>query len=58
MTLLAVLILDVDSGLGVAVGWSFLTIVLRTQRPDVNVLGRAPHTDIYKRIDIYKSVRR
>ncbi|OQV17022.1 Pendrin [Hypsibius exemplaris] len=55
VSLLAVVLLDVDIGLGVAVGWSLLTVVFRTQRPDVSVLGRALHTDIYKRIDVYKS---
>ncbi|OQV19501.1 putative Solute carrier family 26 member 6 [Hypsibius exemplaris] len=56
ISLLAVVILDVDIGLAVAVGWSLLTVVLRTQRPDVPVLGRALHTDIYRRVDYYKSV--
>ncbi|OQV19511.1 Solute carrier family 26 member 6 [Hypsibius exemplaris] len=56
ISLLAVVILDVDIGLAVAVGWSLLTVVLRTQRPDVPILGRALHTDIYRRVDDYKSV--
>ncbi|OQV13612.1 Solute carrier family 26 member 6 [Hypsibius exemplaris] len=56
ISLLAVVILDVDIGLALAVGWSLLTVVLRTQRPDVPILGRALHTDIYRRVNDYKSV--
>ncbi|XP_055336026.1 solute carrier family 26 member 10-like isoform X2 [Paramacrobiotus metropolitanus] len=55
VTLGGVLLTDIDLGLGIAVGWSLLTVVFRTQRPDVSVLGRALGTEIYKRIDVYKS---
>ncbi|GAV09781.1 hypothetical protein RvY_19266 [Ramazzottius varieornatus] len=55
VSLLAVILLDVDIGLAAAVGWSLLTVVFRTQVPDVPVLGRALGTDIYKRADVYKS---
>ncbi|OQV17037.1 Sulfate transporter [Hypsibius exemplaris] len=55
VSLLAVVFLDVDSGLGVGVGYSLLTVILRTQRPEVGLLGRVPQTDIYKRVDSYKS---
>lgn len=57
VALLAVLLLDVDSGLLVGLSYSLLTVILRTQRPEVGLLGRVPQTDIYKRLDSYKSVR-
>ena len=57
VSLLAVILLDVDIGLAAAVGWSLLTVVFRTQVPDVSLLGRALGTDIYKRADVYKSVK-
>ncbi|GAV08961.1 hypothetical protein RvY_18577 [Ramazzottius varieornatus] len=55
VALLAVLLLDVDSGLLVGLSYSLLTVILRTQRPEVGLLGRVPQTDIYKRLDSYKS---
>ncbi|XP_055336088.1 solute carrier family 26 member 6-like [Paramacrobiotus metropolitanus] len=55
VSFLAVIILDVDSGLGIGVGYSLLTVIFRTQRPEIGLLGRVPQTDIYKRIDSYRT---
>lgn len=52
VSFLAVIILDVDLGLGIGVVFSLLTIVFRTQWPYVCLLGRIPCTDIYKNINL------
>ncbi|XP_055346632.1 pendrin-like [Paramacrobiotus metropolitanus] len=49
------IILDVDLGLAVGVGWSIATVMLRLQKPKVGPLGRLPGTDIYRRADVYPS---
>ncbi|XP_078732227.1 prestin-like [Lampetra fluviatilis] len=51
VTWLAVLLLNVDLGLGVAVAFSLMTIVYRTQRPDCKLLGRIPNTELYRPLD-------
>ncbi|OQV23680.1 Solute carrier family 26 member 6 [Hypsibius exemplaris] len=50
-----VLILDVDLGLYIGVGWAIMTVMLRLQKPKVGPLGRLPGTDIYRRTDVYKT---
>ncbi|OWA54520.1 Solute carrier family 26 member 6, partial [Hypsibius exemplaris] len=50
---LGVVILDVDIGLAVGVGWAIATVMLRLQKPKVGPLGRLPGTDIYRRTDVY-----
>ncbi|GAU96812.1 hypothetical protein RvY_08199 [Ramazzottius varieornatus] len=52
---LGVLILDVDLGLAVGIGWGVMTIMLRLQKPKVGQLGRLPGTDIYRRTDVYQT---
>nr|AKN21605.1 slc26a-1 [Schmidtea mediterranea] len=52
VTFMAVIILDVDLGLGIGVMFSLITIVFRTQWPYVCLLGRIPCTDIYKNINL------
>ena len=54
---MGVLILDVDLGLYVGVGWAIMTVMLRLQKPKVGAIGRLPGTDIYRRTDVYKTVR-
>lgn len=56
VTFLATVGLDVDYGLCIGFVFSLLTIVLRTQSPHCSLLGRIPHTDIYKDILVYKDV--
>jgi len=57
VTFTAAVILDVDLGLMVGVIFSLLTVIFRTQRPHTCVLGRLPHTDIYKDVTVYNSVQ-
>ncbi|XP_037384558.1 solute carrier family 26 member 6 isoform X2 [Talpa occidentalis] len=47
VTFVATVLLDLDFGLGVAVGFSLLLVVVRTQLPRYSVLGQVPDTDIY-----------
>ncbi|XP_067927972.1 prestin-like isoform X2 [Watersipora subatra] len=57
VTWLAVVILDVDLGLGVGVVFGLLTVVFRTQYPNTTILARVPHTDLYKDKGIYPTVQ-
>ena len=56
MTLLAVVLLGVDIGLFVGIGFAFLTVVLRTQLTQFALSGNVTGTEIYKNLDIYSSV--
>lgn len=54
---LAVLILDVDYGIGIGVAYSIMTVMFRLQKPKVRGLGRMPGTDLYKPLEVYAGVR-
>lgn len=54
---LATVLLDVDLGLLVAVIFGIITIVGRSQRPYVCLLGRIPDTDIYRDINVYQEAK-
>ncbi|XP_013411867.1 solute carrier family 26 member 6-like [Lingula anatina] len=56
VTFLGVVILNVDYGLMIGVGFSLLTVVFRTQWPYTCLYGRVPHSDIYRDSNIYKAV--
>ncbi|XP_064607469.1 prestin-like [Liolophura sinensis] len=53
----ATVLLDVDMGLGVGVLFSFLTVLWRTQLAYACVLGRVPHTDLYRDVKVYKAAQ-
>uniref|UniRef100_H2YR89 STAS domain-containing protein n=1 Tax=Ciona savignyi TaxID=51511 RepID=H2YR89_CIOSA len=57
VTLLSVLILGVDIGLLAGVGFSMLTVILRTQRPRWEVLGNVAGTDVYRSRKGYASAQ-
>ena len=48
--------LGVDLGLLVAVLYSLITVILRTQKPDCVLMGRVPGTDIYRDVSIIQVV--
>ncbi|PAA53955.1 hypothetical protein BOX15_Mlig006231g1, partial [Macrostomum lignano] len=50
VTCASVICFSVDTGLIIGVAFSLLTIVFRSQWPYACILGRIPHTDIYKNI--------
>ncbi|RNA41964.1 solute carrier family 26 member 10-like [Brachionus plicatilis] len=51
MTFLGVMILDVDVGLYIGVGFSLLLVIIRSQRARATVLGNIPGTRVYECID-------
>ncbi|CAF0955390.1 unnamed protein product [Brachionus calyciflorus] len=51
VTYLGVMILDVDVGLYIGVGFSLLLVILRSQRARTSVLGNIPGTKVYESID-------
>ncbi|BFZ10563.1 hypothetical protein BsWGS_13602 [Bradybaena similaris] len=55
ITFAATVLLDVDLGLLVGVGFGLLTTIIRSQRPYSCVLGQVPGTDIYRDISVYKT---
>ena len=58
LTFVATVVLDVDYGLLIGFVFSLLTIVMRSQSPHCALLGRIPHTDLYKDLHVYKDVWR
>ncbi|XP_074646669.1 prestin-like isoform X2 [Tubulanus polymorphus] len=55
VSFLATTFLDVDLGLATALGFSLLTVIVRTQNPYSCILGRIPGTDIYRNVTSYKA---
>ncbi len=56
VTFLGVIILDVDIGLYIGLGFSLLLIIVQSQRALTSVMGNIPYTDIYESIDICDDV--
>jgi hypothetical protein len=56
VTFLGVIIIDVDIGLYIGLGFSLLLIIVQSQRALTSVLGNIPYTDIYESIDICEDV--
>lgn len=54
-TFLGVCIIDLDYGLGVGMVTSFITMLLRSQKTRVSVLGRVPDTNIYLDVEHFKT---
>ncbi|XP_072027171.1 prestin-like isoform X2 [Amphiura filiformis] len=54
VTFSAVVLLGVDIGLGVGVAFAIYTVIVRTQHPQYNMLGKIPETDIYRDIQYYE----
>lgn len=55
ITFLATVLLDVDLGLLVGVIFGLLTVIIRSQRPYVCLLGQVQGTDLYKDITVIKA---
>ncbi|KAK2499527.1 hypothetical protein MC885_016476 [Smutsia gigantea] len=53
VTFVATILVNLDLGLGVAVAFSLLLVVVRTQLPRYSVLGQVPGTDIYRDVAEY-----
>nr|BBA68353.1 putative prestin [Phreagena okutanii] len=54
---LATVLLDVDLGLGMAVIFNIITVIVRSQRPHACVLGQLPGTDLYRDMRIYREAK-
>ncbi|XP_054585634.1 solute carrier family 26 member 6 [Eptesicus fuscus] len=57
VTFVATILLNLDLGLAVAVAFSLLLVVVRTQRPHYSVLGQIPDTDVYRDVAEYSEAR-
>ncbi|XP_045055677.2 solute carrier family 26 member 6 isoform X5 [Desmodus rotundus] len=57
VTFVATTLLNLDLGLAVAVAFSLLLVVVRTQLPHYSVLGQVPDTDIYRDVAEYSEAR-
>ncbi|XP_060930493.1 solute carrier family 26 member 6 [Limanda limanda] len=53
VTLISTILLNLDLGLAVSIGFSMLTFIFRTQRPRYSILGHVPGTDLYLDTDAY-----
>ena len=57
VTYLGVMILDVDIGLYIGVGFSLILVIFRSQRARSSVLGNIPGTNIFEAIDACEEVK-
>uniref|UniRef100_A0A8C5W0B8 Solute carrier family 26 member 6 n=1 Tax=Microcebus murinus TaxID=30608 RepID=A0A8C5W0B8_MICMU len=57
VTFVATILLNLDLGLAVAIVFSLLLLVVRTQLPHYSVLGRLPDTDIYRDVAEYSEAK-
>ncbi|KAJ8016330.1 hypothetical protein DPEC_G00006070 [Dallia pectoralis] len=57
VTLVSVVLLNLDIGLAVSVGFSILTVIFRSQLPRYSILGRVPGTEIYLDTDSYDEAK-
>ncbi|XP_070632831.1 solute carrier family 26 member 6 isoform X3 [Bos indicus] len=57
VTFVATILLNLDLGLAVAVVFSLMLVVVRTQMPHYSVLGQVPDTDIYRDVAEYSGAR-
>uniref|UniRef100_A0A452RW75 Solute carrier family 26 member 6 n=1 Tax=Ursus americanus TaxID=9643 RepID=A0A452RW75_URSAM len=57
VTFVATILLNLDIGLAVAVVFSLLLVIVRTQLPRYSVLGQVPDTDIYQDVAEYSEAR-
>ncbi|XP_048345711.1 solute carrier family 26 member 6 isoform X2 [Sphaerodactylus townsendi] len=53
VTFIATIVLNLDMGLGVAVAFSLLTVIFRTQMAQYSILGQVAKTGIYKDVAEY-----
>uniref|UniRef100_A0A8C3KPL1 Solute carrier family 26 member 8 n=1 Tax=Calidris pygmaea TaxID=425635 RepID=A0A8C3KPL1_9CHAR len=57
VTFAAVLCFGLDTGLEIAMGFTFLIITIRSHRMKMVVLGQIPNTNIYRSLSIYRAAR-
>ncbi|KAM7411780.1 hypothetical protein PAMA_021651 [Pampus argenteus] len=57
VTFISTILLNLDLGLAVSIGFSMLTFIFRTQMPRYSILGHVPGTELYLDIDAYKEAK-
>ncbi|XP_048190780.1 solute carrier family 26 member 6 isoform X2 [Perognathus longimembris pacificus] len=57
VTFVATILLNLDIGLAVAIGFSLLLVVVRTQLPHYSILGQVPDTDVYRDVTEYSEAK-
>ncbi|KAF1390397.1 hypothetical protein PFLUV_G00057620 [Perca fluviatilis] len=57
VTFTSTLLLNLDLGLAVAIGFSMLTVIFRTQLPRYSILGHVTGTALYLDTDTYKEAK-
>ncbi|KAM6161265.1 solute carrier family 26 member 6-like [Erethizon dorsatum] len=57
VTFVATILLNLDLGLAVAIAFSLLLVVVRTQLPRYSILGQVPDTDIYRDVAEYSEAK-
>ncbi|XP_054465699.1 solute carrier family 26 member 6-like [Anoplopoma fimbria] len=57
VTFTSTILLNLDLGLAVSIGFSMLTVIFRTQLPRYSILGHVPGTDLYLDTDTYKEAK-
>ncbi|XP_042264662.1 solute carrier family 26 member 6-like isoform X2 [Thunnus maccoyii] len=57
VTFTSTVLLNLDLGLAVSVGFSMLTFIFRTQLPRYSILGQVKGTDLYLDVDTYKEAK-
>ncbi|GAA6228960.1 solute carrier family 26 member 6-like isoform X1 [Lates japonicus] len=57
VTFTSTVLLNLDLGLAVSIGFSMLAFIFRTQLPRYSILGHVPDTDLYLDTDTYKEAK-
>ncbi|XP_024149908.1 solute carrier family 26 member 6 [Oryzias melastigma] len=57
VTFISTVLLNLDLGLAVSVGFSMLTFIFKTQLPHYSILGNVPGTDLYLDTEAYKQAK-
>ncbi|KAM4738329.1 solute carrier family 26 member 6 [Anableps anableps] len=57
VTFISTILLNLDMGLAVSIGFSMLTIIFKAQLPRYSILGSVPGTELYLDIEAYKEAK-
>ncbi|KAM9751413.1 solute carrier family 26 member 6-like [Menidia menidia] len=57
VTFVSTILLNLDLGLAVSIGFSILTVIFRTQLPRYSILGNVAGTELYLDTDTYKEAK-
>lgn len=57
VTFVSTILFNLDMGLAIAVGFSMLTVIFRTQLPRYSILGNIPDTDVYVDTETFREAK-